>query len=361
MNGRGDGLPAQLARFYNGRRVLVTGHTGFKGAWLTRMLTLLGAEVTGYALTPPTDPSLFTLSGLERDIRHIVGDVRDRAGLSAAFQSARPEVCFHLAAQPLVRESYRSPAYTFETNLMGTVNALDCARESGSVRSFLAVTTDKVYKNAERRTGYTERDELGGYDPYAASKACAELAVASYRSAFLADAGVSVSSVRAGNVIGGCDFARDRIVPDCVRAVESGQPILVRNPSSVRPYQHVLEPLGAYLLIACRQYENYALADCYNIGPDESGILTTGELATAFCEAWGDGAEWIARPDGGPHEAGLLTLNCTKVRDAFGWTPRLTAREAVRLTVAMEKARLFGGSVRAVMDAQITSYRELDR
>ena len=348
----------RLCAFYRGKRVFLTGHTGFKGAGLSRILQLLGAEVTGYALTPPTEPSLFDLAHISDGMVSVIGDVGDAARLSEAFAAARPELCFHLAAQPLVRESYRVPAYTFDTNVMGTVHLLECARQSDALRSLVVVTTDKVYKNAERAAGYREDDELGGFDPYAASKACAELVTASYRNSFFADARVSVSTVRAGNVIGGGDFARDRIVPDCVRAMEARAPILVRNPHSVRPYQHVLEPLNAYLLVAFRQYENAALAGCYNVGPAENGVLTTGELATAFCESWGDGAQWIARPDGGPHEAGLLSLDCAKLRDTFGWQPRWDARAAIRKTVEMEKARLAGADVRAVMDAQINEYME---
>ncbi len=353
------GIPMdQLRAFYRGRRVFLTGHTGFKGAWLSRILQLLGAETTGYALAPPTEPSLFALARIEDGLTSVLGDVRDRQRLSEAFAAAQPEICLHLAAQPLVRESYRAPADTFATNVLGAVNVLECARQCGAMRSCVNVTTDKVYHNAERAAGYSESDELGGFDPYSASKACSELVTASYRNSFFADAGVSVSTVRAGNVIGGCDFARDRIVPDCVRAMEARAPILVRNPYSVRPYQHVLEPLLAYLLIAFRQYDAPSLAGSYNVGPAENGVLTTGELAEAFCASWGDGAEWIAQPDGGPHEAGRLTLNCARMRETFGWSPRWNALTAIQKTVEMEKARLSGTDVRRVMDAQINEYME---
>ena len=252
-----------LREFYEGRRVLVTGHTGFKGAWLCHLLKGMGAEVTGYALEPPTNPNLFTLARVWEGMDSVQGDIRSLSRLRDAFTKARPEIVFHLAAQPLVRASYREPVYTYETNVLGTVNALDCARQVDSVRSFVNVTTDKVYRNLEREAGYSENDELNGFDPYSNSKSCSELVTACYRSAFFSDGRAAVSTARAGNVIGGGDFARDRILPDCLRAASAAEPILVRNPHSVRPYQHVLEPLHAYLLIAMRQMENPALSGSY--------------------------------------------------------------------------------------------------
>ena len=239
--------------FYKGKKVLVTGHTGFKGTWLCRILQELGAEVTGYSQKPPTDPSIFTLTDLESQIHSVIGDIRDLEHMIQVFKETQPEIVFHLAAQPIVRESYKNPVNTYETNVMGTVNVLEAVRQCGSVRSFLNVTTDKVYKNNEWEWGYRETDELDGYDPYSNSKSCSELVTHSYEKSFLKDMDIAVSTARAGNVIGGGDFAADRIIPDCVRAVSSGKKIAVRNPHSTRPYQHVLEPLGAYLLIAEEQ------------------------------------------------------------------------------------------------------------
>ena len=243
----------ELKEFYGNKKVLITGHTGFKGSWLTRILTLSGAEVTGYSLTPPTDPSLFEIAGLEDTIKSVVGDIRDLEHLSRVFEETRPEIVFHLAAQPIVRESYQEPVYTYETNVMGTVNVLECVRRTESVRSFLNVTTDKVYENREWEYGYRECDNLDGYDPYSNSKSCSELVTHSYKKSFFEDGRCAISTARAGNVIGGGDFAADRIIPDCVRAAAAGKTIIVRNPYSTRPYQHVMEPLAVYLAIAMRQ------------------------------------------------------------------------------------------------------------
>ena len=287
--------------FYKGKRVFVTGHTGFKGAWLCHLLSLMGAEVTGYALKAPTEPSLFEIADIARDIHSVTGDVRDAQALKAAFDEARPEIVLHLAAQPIVRESYRNPAYTYETNVMGTVNILECVRGSETVRSFLNVTTDKVYLNREWAWGYRENEELDGFDPYSNSKSCSELVTHSYKNSFFADGRVAISTARAGNVIGGGDFAADRIIPDCVRAAQKGEDIVVRNPYSTRPYQHVLEPLCAYLMIAARQAENGALSGWYNVGPDDVDCFQTGALVDLFVKAWGGGLKWINRADGGPH------------------------------------------------------------
>ena len=344
--------------FYRGRRVLVTGHTGFKGSWLCAMLLLAGADVTGYALQPPTEPSLFLLAGLDRRMRSVTGDVRDLAHLRAVFDEARPEFVFHLAAQPIVRESYRSPRETYETNVMGTVNLLECVRACPSARSVLNVTTDKVYLNRERPEGYREDEPLDGFDPYSNSKSCSELITHSYAQSFFKD-GPAVSTARAGNVIGGGDFARDRILPDCIQAVLAGKPIAVRNPHSIRPYQHVLEPLFAYLMIAQRQYEDGSLAGWYNVGPDEADCVTTGTLADLFCAAWGDGARWenLAEPNA-PHEANFLRLDCAKLKRTFGWAPKWHVDEAVRQTVAWTKLWARGGDVSAELERQIKAYRE---
>jgi len=318
--------------FYKGKRVFVTGHTGFKGAWLCRILVNAGAQVTGYALQPPTEPNLFSLTNLEGSMDTVIGDIRDLDALWHAFDAAQPEVVFHLAAQPIVRESYEKPVYTYETNVMGTVNLLECVRRCDSVRSVVNVTTDKVYRNNEWEWGYREADELCGFDPYSNSKSCSELVTESYVNSFLREKGVAVSTARAGNVIGGGDFARDRIIPDCVRAVMAHQPIQVRNPYSVRPYQHVLEPLFAYLLIAQKQYEQPELAGQYNVGPNDADCVTTGELVQMFCDAWGEDASWENGFSGGPHEANFLKLDCSKIKKVLGWQPKWDVRKAVEQT-----------------------------
>ena len=342
--------------FYKGKRVLVTGHTGFKGSWLCRILLDLGAEVTGYALKAPTEPSLFALMGLEKRMCSVIGDIRDLDKLKEVFKETQPEIVLHLAAQPIVRESYKNPVYTYETNVMGTVNILEAVRQCGSVRSFLNVTTDKVYKNNEWEWGYRETDELDGYDPYSNSKSCSELVTHSYEKSFLKEQKIAVSTARAGNVNGGGDFAADRIIPDCVRAVSEGKKIAVRNPHSTRPYQHVLEPLGAYLLIAQAQYEDAAKADSYNVGPDDRSCLTTGELADLFCNAWGEGAEWENLSQGGPHEANFLKLDCSRIRSALGWKPRWQVEEAVTNTAKWYQAWLNGDDMEVYTDFQIKEY-----
>ncbi len=342
--------------FFRGRRVLVTGHTGFKGAWLSLMLLRAGAELTGYALEPESDPNLYTLLHLEREMRSVIGDIRDSDSLMRVVSQAKPEIVLHLAAQPLVRESYRLPRDTFEINALGTVNLLECVRRSDAVRSFLNVTTDKVYRNDERNVAFRESDALGGYDPYAASKACSEIATQSYRSSFLEDRGVAISTARAGNVIGGGDFSQDRILPDCIRSAMNHTAIAVRNPDSVRPYQHVLDPLDCYLTIVGKQFGNPALAGSYNIGPDAADCVSTGALATLFCQAWGEGTRWEHRSDGGPHEAKFLQLDCGLFQTRFGWKPRWHIGEAVCRTVEWAKTYRDGGDVHACMLSQIDAF-----
>ena len=278
--------------FYKGKRVLITGHTGFKGAWLCQMLINAGAEVTGYALNPPTKPSLFEIANISGKMNSVIGDIRDLSKLKETFTKIQPEIVFHLAAQPIVRESYKNPVYTYETNVMGTVNICECVRTSDSVRSFLNVTTDKVYLNKEWEWGYRENEELDGYDPYSNSKSCSELVTHSYINSFFKEMNIAVSTARAGNVIGGGDFANDRIVPDCIRAAIKHEDIVVRNPFSTRPYQHVLEPLYAYLMIAQKQYEDIKYAGYYNVGPDDRDCFQTGALVDLFVEHWGEGMKW---------------------------------------------------------------------
>ena len=344
--------------FYRGKRVFLTGHTGFKGAWLCRILLDAGAEVTGYALEPPTQPNLYTLAGLAGNLHSVIGDIRDFSHLQRAFTQARPEIVFHLAAQPIVREGYRDPVGTYSTNVMGTVHLLECVRQSDTVRSVVNVTTDKVYRNQEWVWGYRENEVLDGYDPYSNSKSCSELVSGCYMRSFLAEAYIPLSTMRAGNVIGGGDFAPDRIVPDCIRSVLAGQPIVVRNPNSVRPYQHVLEPLMAYLLVAARQAEDPALAGGYNVGPDECDCVTTGQLAELFCSAWGSGASWIHQGElHAPHEANLLRLDCSKLKAAFGWSPQWHVSEAIGQTVAWTQAWRSGQDVAAEMSREIRLYQ----
>lgn len=341
--------------FYRNKRVFVTGHMGFKGSWLCRILLGAGAKVTGYSLEAPTQPNLFSVADIESHINSVVGDVRDINSLKRAFSETAPEVVLHLAAQPLVRESYKNPAYTYETNVMGTVNILECIRNSDTVESFLNVTTDKVYHNNEWAWGYRENEPLDGFDPYSNSKSCSELVTHCYKSSFLAD-GPAVSTARAGNVIGGGDFSADRIIPDCIRAVTEGREIIVRNPHSTRPYQHVLEPLFAYLMIAARQTEDRTLSGWYNVGPDDCDCLTTGELADLFCKTWGNGAKWVDKFDGGPHEANFLKLDCAKIRQTFGWQATWHIDEAIRRTVDWTRVYQEQGNVAAEMDKEIGEF-----
>ena len=345
-------------KFYAGKRVFLTGHTGFKGMWLSLLLLRAGAEVTGFSLDAPTESGAQALSrlGIRKEMRDVHGDVRDLAALSRAFHEARPEVVFHLAAQPIVRTSYRQPVDTFAANVMGTVNLLECVRTADMVRSALIVTTDKVYENKEWAWGYRENEPLMGYDPYSASKSCAEIAVYSYRQSFLAEQDVCVSTARAGNVIGGGDFAPDRIIPDCIRAAVRGQTIDIRNPHSTRPYQHVLEPLSVYMTLAARQTEDASFVGAWNVGPDDTDCVTTGELADIFCRVWGDGAYWQTHADNGPHEAHFLKLDCSKIKSKLGWKPRWHIEEAVEKTVEWVKAWETSADMRAVTEAQIRGF-----
>lgn len=344
--------------FYAGKHVLVTGHTGFKGMWLCKMLESFGAEVTGVSLPPPTEEGgrVFREAGIESGMHSIIGDVRDLTVLQKVFAESQPEIVLHLAAQPIVIESYQDPVGTYETNVMGTVNVLECVRQTESVRSFLNVTTDKVYENKEWIWGYRENDPLDGYDPYSNSKSCSELVTHSYQKSFFQDGRVTVSTARAGNVIGGGDFSVNRIIPDCIRAAYEGKTIEVRNPYSTRPYQHVLEPLYVYLMIAQAQFEDNRYADWYNVGPDDCDCLTTGELVDIFCKTWGAGQSWQNVSLEGPHEAQFLKLDCSKLRSTFGWQPRWHIDEAVAETVTWAKAWQKEENIAAVMEQQINRF-----
>lgn len=346
--------------FYCGKRVFITGHTGFKGSWLCRILIGSGAIVTGYAMAPPTQPNLFALAGLDGKMTSVIGDVRDFETLYTVFEKTQPEIVFHLAAQPIVRDSYEDPAYTYETNVMGTVNLLECVRRVGTTpKSVVNITTDKVYQNREWVWGYREEEPLDGFDPYSNSKSCSELVTHSYKSSFFANGKVAVSTARAGNVIGGGDFAHDRIIPDCVRALEKGEPVVIRNAHSTRPYQHVLEPLFAYLMIARRQYEDGSLAGCYNVGPDECDCVTTGQLVELFREKWGEGFIWLNQAQANaPHEANFLKLDCSKLKSVFAWNPRWHIGEAIEQTIAWTRIWISGGDIPAEMDREINAYLE---
>ena len=345
--------------FYK-KRVLVTGHTGFKGTWLCKMLINAGANVTGYSLEPATDPNLFNLSDIKNSMKSVIADIRDIDSLKAVFAEAQPEIVLHLAAQPIVRESYKSPRYTYETNVMGTVNLMECVRLNPCVKSVLNVTTDKVYKNNEWCWGYREDEPLDGFDPYSNSKSCSELVTHSYISSFFADRDIAVSTARAGNVIGGGDFASDRIIPDCVRAMKAGKKIGVRNPYSTRPYQHVLEPLAVYLMIAAKQFEDKNYAGFYNVGPDDCDCVTTGDLVDLFCKHWGGGAKWVNQAEkNAPHEANFLKLDCSKIKSVFGWRPRWNIDECMRYTTRFYKAWLAGENIPAEMDREIKKFLEV--
>lgn len=346
--------------FYKGKRVLVTGHTGFKGAWICRVLQILEADVTGYALKPPTEPNLFNLANIADGMTSIEGDIRDLEHLDKVFKEVKPEIVIHMAAQPLVRESYDNPVYTYDVNVMGTVNVLECIRKTDSVKSVINVTTDKVYLNKEWNWGYRENEELNGYDPYSNSKSCSELVTSSYINSFFKDRDIAVSTCRAGNVIGGGDFAADRIIPDCVRAAVKGEKIIVRNPFSIRPYQHVLEPVTAYLMLAQRQYEDKSLAGSYNIGPDDIDCLATGSLVDMFCDEWskqtGNNITWLNKHDGGPHEASYLKLDCSKIKHTIGWNPRWHIDQSMEKIVEWYAVYQNNGDLLSIMDKQIKEF-----
>lgn len=350
----------RLEEFYRGKNVLVTGHTGFKGAWMCEVLLNFGAEVTGYALDAPTTPNLYEILKLDNRINSIRGDIRNLNDLKKTFIATKPDIVIHMAAQPIVRESYKNPVHTYEVNVMGTVNVLECIRFTDSVRSFVNVTTDKVYKNKEWEWGYRENEELNGYDPYSNSKSCSELVTDSYKNSFFTDRDVAISTMRAGNVIGGGDFATDRIVPDCIRAATEGEAIIVRNPYSIRPYQHVLEPVMTYLMVAKEQYQDRRLAGNYNIGPDERDCITTGELADLFCKSWyqktGEKIEWINKFDGGPHEANYLKLDCSKIKSVFAWKPCWNIQEALEKSIELYLKCVHSEQVKICMQHQIQEY-----
>lgn len=342
--------------FYKGKKVFLTGHTGFKGSWMSVVLINAGATVVGYSSCSKTETRLFDLCGIKDKIIHIQGDVRDLDHMKAVFAEHQPEIVIHMAAQPIVRTSYQDPVGTYDTNVMGTVNILECVRLNPCVKSFLNVTTDKVYENKEWEWGYRENEPLDGFDPYSNSKSCSELVTHSYKNSFFSDNHTAISTARAGNVIGGGDFAKDRIIPDCVRSALKGEDIIVRNPYSTRPYQHVLEPVCAYLMIAAKQYEDEKYAGYYNVGPDDRDCFQTSALVDAFVKHWGKDLRWIDKYDGGPHEANFLKLDCSKLKATFGWQPRWDLDTAIAKVVEWTKYWSNGGDVLTCMNAQIEEF-----
>ncbi len=343
--------------FYAGKSILITGHTGFKGTWLTRILVNAGANVIGYSRCSAKEVSFFEASTIKNRIVHIQGDVRDLNHLKKVFEEYHPEIVFHLAAQPIVRYSYMDPVYTYETNVLGTVNIMECVRLSPCVRSVINVTTDKVYYNNEWYWGYRENEHLDGYDPYSNSKSCSELVTNTYVRSFFQSRDIAVSTARAGNVIGGGDFSADRIMPDCIRAVVAGNKIEVRNPYSIRPYQHVFEALAAYLEIAEKQYIDIKYQGSYNIGPDECDCVATGDLVSLFCKYWGENASWESREAlDAVHEAQYLKLDCSKIKTIFGWRPKWHIEKCIEMVCQFSKAWISGEDIPKEMDREIEEY-----
>jgi CDP-glucose 4,6-dehydratase len=326
--------------FYKGKRIFITGNSGFKGSWLCHILLHAGSDVTGYGLIPPTEPSLFEQTELGKKICFIIGDIRNKDKLLKSMQDAKPDIVFHLAAQPLVRLSYQKPLFTYETNVMGTVNIFESLLATPSVKSIVNVTTDKVYENKEWLWGYRENENLCGFDPYSNSKSCSELITYCYRNSFFncVDS-PAISTARSGNVIGGGDYSENRIIPDCLRAVFEEKEIVVRHAYSTRPYQHVLDTLAGYLYLAEKQYSNKEIEGAYNFGPDDENCVTTGELVQLFCETWGQNAVWSTGEDHGPHESNWLNLDCTKAKSILGWKPHWNIKTAVEKVVEYGKAK----------------------
>lgn len=346
-------------KFWQDKKVLITGHTGFKGTWLSAILVNLGAHVTGYALEADTKPSIFKLSNMEQSLESVIGDIRDFDTVYNTFTKCNPEIIFHLAAQPIVRKAYTDPVNTYDINVMGTVNIMEAMRLKLCAKSFVNVTTDKVYFNNEWPWGYRENDRLCGADPYSNSKSCSELVTFSYINSFFNDyASPAISTARAGNVIGGGDFSQDRIIPDCIRAAQKGENIIVRNPNSIRPYQHVLECLSGYLLLAQKQYENKSqYAGNYNFGPNDTDCIRTGQLADLFCKSWGNGQKWVCQNDNGPHEANFLKLDCSKAKAVLSWKPRWDVEMAMQKTVDVYKEIIKpNGVLKELILEQIDTY-----
>lgn len=342
--------------FYKDKTVLITGHTGFKGSWLSQILVLAGAKVIGYSLEPNTNPNLFSILELDKKIQSYIGDIRDLKKLKEVFDRHQPQIVIHLAAQPIVRDSYKDPVYTYETNVIGTVNVCECVRLHPCVKSFLNVTTDKVYENNDIPDHpFREDEKLDGYDPYSNSKSCSELVTHSYVKSFLLPLGIPTSTARAGNVIGGGDFSNDRIIPDCYRALAGKKPLVIRNPQSTRPYQHVFEPLICYLLIAQKQYEDKTVAGAYNVGPDSDSFVNTKLLVEKF-KLRASGFDYRIESDGGPHESAFLSLDNSKIKKAFGWLPLMGIGEAVKITAEWYIAFINNEDMINISNKQIKEY-----
>lgn len=344
--------------FWHGKRVLLTGHTGFKGSWLSLWLQAMGGTLRGLSLPPPAKPALFDVARVAEGMDHRITDIRAFASVKAQMDEFKPEIVIHMAAQPLVRLSYYQPIETYATNVMGTVHVLEAARHAGSVKAIVNITTDKCYENREWVWGYREDEPMGGYDPYSNSKGCAELVSSAYRKSFLKDAGIAMATARAGNVIGGGDWALDRLVPDILRALQEHQPVLIRNPHAIRPWQHVLEPLSGYLLLAERLYTHgQAYAEGWNFGPRYEDTRPVQWIVEHLCDAWGDGASWTLQPGDHPHEANFLKLDISKARHRLQWAPRWSIETALSRTTEWHQAWLSGQDMRAVCLYQISQYR----
>jgi CDP-glucose 4,6-dehydratase len=339
-----------MEQFWRGRRVLVTGHTGFKGGWLCLWLKALGADVTGYALAPATNPSLFEVARVGEGLRSVIADIRDLLTLKKTFAAAQPEIVIHMAAQPLVRASYANPVETYATNVLGTVNVLEAARTAPSVKAIVNVTSDKCYENREWVWGYRENESMGGHDPYSSSKGCAELVTSAYRRSF----GLPLASARAGNVIGGGDWSADRLVPDILKSLAADQPVEIRHPNAIRPWQHVLEPLRGYLMLAARVHGHSSeFAEGWNFGPRDEDCRPVSEIVATLVDAWGGKAAWGAQPGEHPHEAGYLKLDSSKARTRLGWSPRTSLAEGLAMTVAWHRAWLAGEDMNSLTLRQI--------
>lgn len=347
---------------YNKRKVLITGHTGFKGSWLCLLLNKLGADVYGYALEPPTNPSLFNEARIGELMTSFIGDIRDYDHLQKVMLEVQPEIVIHMAAQPLVRESYKIPVETYAINVMGTVHLLEACRNTKSVKAIVNVTTDKCYENREWHWGYRENEPMGGYDPYSNSKGCSELVTSSYRNSYFnrakyAEHGVAVASARAGNVIGGGDWADDRLIPDFIRAISKGEEVRIRSPYAIRPWQHVLEPLNGYLTLAAKLYtEGAPHAEGWNFGPDESDAQNVEWITGTICQLWGQEASFRIDTNPQPHEANYLKLDCSKAKAELGWTPKWNIETTLKSIVDWNKAFLNGEDIRIVTINQINQY-----
>lgn len=346
-----------MKKFFKNKKILITGHTGFKGSWLSQILINWQANVSGFSLNPPTNPNLFSILNLENEMNSIIGDIRNLDALKKVFAEIKPEIVIHMAAQPLVRESYKNPVYTYETNVMGTVNICECVRNSNCVKSFLNVTTDKVYQNEEKQEGYVEDEKLNGFDPYSNSKSCSEIITHAYNNSFFKKLNIPASTARAGNVIGGGDFANDRIIPDCVKSALDNNDIVIRNPFSIRPYQHVLDPLNAYLTILKKQFEDIHYSSYYNVGPNEEDCIATGDLASLFCEKWGNDLKWINESEiDAPHEANFLKLDSKKIKETLNWNPKWNIEVAIEKTVEWTKTYQNNENIISCTNKQIEEF-----